>query len=72
MPGDPSAPLTEGLCPAFSGKLSEQEEVSAQKHFFWRGVGGIWLIRKEINRSFLEEVMDVENYELTAGEESTV
>lgn len=62
--------LAEGLCPAISGKLSEQEEVSAQEHFLGGG-GGVWLITKEINRSFLEEVMDVESYELTAGEEST-
>lgn len=61
--------LAEVLCSAISGKLSEQEEVSAQEHL--GGRGGVWLITKEINGSFLEEVMDVESYELTAGEEST-
>lgn len=29
---NPSAPLAEELCPAIPGKLSEQEEVSAQEH----------------------------------------
>lgn len=39
MPGaaPPSGPLAEGLCPAISGKLSEQEEVSAQEHLFLCG-----------------------------------
>lgn len=29
---DPSEPLAERLCPAIPGKLSGQEEVSAQEH----------------------------------------